>query len=94
MAVFDINDRSTWNWFGDGQVTCVLPWDQDEYHIDQTDKTHFYQCNNGVPDRQQCAPGMVWNPILNVPDHAGSISEAQIYAWAVDNGKVSPDQRR
>lgn len=93
MAGFNINDRSTWNWVNGGEVTCVLPWDQDEYHPNPADKASFYQCSNGVPVLQPCAPGTVFNPKINVCDFPQNISEAEIYSWAVENGRVSPDQR-
>ncbi|MFI6998360.1 carbohydrate-binding module family 14 protein [Nocardia sp. NPDC050175] len=93
MAVFDVNNRSTWNWVNGGQVTCVLPWDQDEYHLDPADRASFYECSNGVAHRTPCAPGTVFNPEIGVCVLPKDISEAQIYNWAVTNGRVAPDQR-
>ncbi|MFG1798271.1 carbohydrate-binding module family 14 protein [Nocardia sp. NPDC049149] len=93
MAGFDINDRSSWNWVNGGEVTCELSWDQDEYHLDPESAVHFYQCSNGVPHRQPCGPGMVFNPRLMVCDHPQGNSEAEIYDWAVKIGQVAPDQR-
>ncbi|MFG1795758.1 chitin binding peritrophin-A domain-containing protein [Nocardia sp. NPDC049149] len=93
MAGFNIDDRTTWNWVNGGQVTCVRPWDEDEYHLNWQDKGSFYRCSEGVPYLQPCPPGMNFNPAIGTCDFPASSTEATIYDWAVKNGVVSPDQR-
>ena len=89
---FDINDRSTWAWIDDGEVSAS--WADDEgYTVDPNDPESFYQISNGVPYKHSCPTGQVFNPIVGaVCDYPQNCPEADIYDWAVSKGLVN-DQR-
>ncbi len=88
---FDINDRTTWAWIDDGNVS--ESWGRGEgYAINPSDRGSFYQIANGEPVLHQCPAGQIYNPTLSVCDYPSSITEAAVYDWAVANRLVD-DQR-
>lgn len=91
---FDINDRSTWAWIDDGEVSAS--WADDAgYTVNPDDPSSFYQISNGKPYKHPCPEGLVFNPRANpgpVCDWPPNCSEADIYDWAVSKGLVN-DQR-
>lgn len=92
---FDINNRETWDWVDGIEVRADSSPKDSDYKLDPTSPHHFYQISNGVPHRQACPDGLVFNPSANpgpVCDHPWNCSEADIYDWAVSVGLVN-DQR-
>lgn len=88
---FDINDRQTWDWVS-REVTAAPG---DSYLIDPESRGHFYEVSNGVPYRQACPEGLVFDPRVTpgpVCVWPRDGSEADVYDWAVSKGLVN-DQR-
>lgn len=91
IVAFDINDRTTWAWANNGRVAS--DWaDENGLALNPEDKNSFYQLSNGVPYRHSCPEGQVFDPRISVCSYPGEVTEAEIYAWAVDRGLVE-DQR-
>jgi hypothetical protein len=82
----DINDRSTWAW-KEHAVRCRP--DDPQYLPDPESPYSFYQCSEGVPYKQDCPAGLVFNPTVEpgpVCDWPYNVNEAAVYDWAVKNG--------
>ncbi|KAK4878204.1 hypothetical protein RN001_010710 [Aquatica leii] len=54
----------------EGWMECPIPdTEESVYYPDLNDCRFFYQCSNGVAVHMMCAPGTVFNEVINVCDH-------------------------
>ena len=92
---FDINDRNTWDWIDGGMPKSPAHGD---YALNPFERTSFYQYSHGTAYLHQCplqddsGTRLVFNPMLGVCVWPNDVSEADIYAWAVDQGLVNGER--
>lgn len=88
---FDINDRRTWAWVDDAVSESRA---NDGYLLNPEDRHSFHQLSNGVPYLHQCplvddqGNRLIFNPMLNVCDWSSSVTEGNVYEWALGLGLV------